>query len=452
MITITRLAAAALAAGLISATPLASAADTALVMCGTTCPNAGQALADETNERFLTPLYPGLTIVPVPITTPNEIWPLTGILRLVLTPTGDPELVEYAWPDQPLWKLTGLFDLTLDRSVAAGVVNLEEAMGGSDGHLIIYGYSQGAAVAEAEKRKLAAQYPDAESNPPDIDFVLHAPPSVPNGGLFARVPGLHIPILGATTTGPTPDDTQFDTVIIARQYDFFADFPMYPINVVADLNAILGALYIHGWPYEVSLAEDHPMLYQGTHGDTTYYIFRTEDLPLFGPLRQLGVPEELIDVVEPVAREVVELGYDRDIPPWQPTPFRLVPELDPAEVADNFSHAVNESVENAVELVTPPAPTPLVTQTLDTPPDEPDEPEPPKQPRIRDSFIARPGQRIERALDEGNRQLQQVVQRTGQALTQTSNIVKTQRDRVRTALSNLRPDRDDSESEPGEGD
>ncbi len=60
-------------------------------------------------------------------------------------------------------------------------------------------------------------------------------------------------------------------------------------------------------------------------GNTTYYFFETQDLPLFGPLRTLGVPEPVIDVVEPFFRVIVELGYDRSIPAWEPTPARLIP-------------------------------------------------------------------------------------------------------------------------------
>ena len=71
--------------------------------------------------------------------------------------------------------------------------------------------------------------------------------------------------------------------------------------------------------------------YQGTHGDTSYYFFPTQDLPLFAPLRTLGVPESLIDVVEPFFRVLVELGYDRSIPPWEPTPARLIPHARPGE-------------------------------------------------------------------------------------------------------------------------
>ena len=107
-------------------------------------------------------------------------------------------------------------------------------------HLVIYGYSQGATIANLEKRKLAEQYP-AGTTAPDIDFVLSGDPNLPNGGLLARFPGLYIPILDLSFNGPEPTDTQFDTVVITRQYDGVADFPLYPLNVISLLNAVLGA-------------------------------------------------------------------------------------------------------------------------------------------------------------------------------------------------------------------
>ena len=127
--------------------------------------------------------------------------------------------------------------------------------------------------------------------------------------------------------GAEPTDTQFDTFVITRQYDGLADFPLYPLNLVADLNAVLGVVYRHLYPFDVSLPSGpstSPPI-QGTHGDTNYYFFETQDLPLFDPLRTLGVPEQYIDVVEPFFRVLVELGYDRSIPPWEPTQARLIP-------------------------------------------------------------------------------------------------------------------------------
>ena len=148
------------------------------------------------------------------MTTPEEFWPITGLFRLVLSRVGPPELWGPGgpgWPDEPLWKLSGLFDLTADQSLQAGVANLEAAMAanGND-HLVIYGYSQGAGIANAVKRKLAEQYP-AGNTAPDIDFVLGGDPNLPNGGLLpgSRASTFRSSILLSTAPRrPTPSSTR----------------------------------------------------------------------------------------------------------------------------------------------------------------------------------------------------------------------------------------------------
>ena len=71
---------------------------------------------------------------------------------------------------------------------------------------------------------------------------------------------------------------------------------------------------------------------------------------MFGPLRTLGVPESLIDVIEPFFRVIVELGYDRNIPPWEPTPARLIPPLNPAKVVADLVNAIGEGINNALAI------------------------------------------------------------------------------------------------------
>ena len=63
------------------------------------------------------------------------------------------------------------------------------------------------------------------------------------------------------------------------------------------------------------------------------------------------MPEKLIDVVEPFFRVLVEQGYDRSIPPWKPTPARLLPTLHPKKVATDFVNAVEEGINNALALI-----------------------------------------------------------------------------------------------------
>ena len=333
-----------------------SADSTALILGRTSVPTPNDAYVEIVKNQYIGPTHPGQDINYIAVTTPQEFWPLTALLfrlpGLVLGPReiwgpGGP-----GWPDEPWWKLSGLFDLTVNQSLHAGVADLEQAMAqyGND-NLVIYGYQQGAAVANVEKRKLAEQYP-VGTKAPDIDFVLGGDPNLPNGGFASRFAGLYIPILDLSFNGPAPTDTQFDTTVIVRQYDF-EDFPLYPLNFVADLNALLGALYVNFYGFDVSLAPDpstSPAI-QSQHGDTTYYFFPTADLPLFGPLRTLGVPEAVIDVVEPVFRVIVELGYDRSIPLWEPTPARLIPTLDPGTVATDLVDAIGEGINNALALV-----------------------------------------------------------------------------------------------------
>ena len=56
-------------------------------------------------------------------------------------------------------------------------------------------------------------------------------------------------------------------------------------------------------------------------------------------------------MVEPFVREIVELGYDRSIKPWEPTPARLIPTLDPATVATDLVNAIGQGINNAAALI-----------------------------------------------------------------------------------------------------
>jgi hypothetical protein len=137
-----------------------SSDSTALIIGGTTIPTPDDAYVEIVRNHFIALTHPGQEIEYVAVRTPAEWWPFTGSGRLVGLALGPPSIFGLsgpAWPDVPWWNLTGLFDLTLDQSIQAGVPKLESAMAkyGND-HLVINGYSQGAVIANREKRKLAA--------------------------------------------------------------------------------------------------------------------------------------------------------------------------------------------------------------------------------------------------------------------------------------------------------
>ena len=268
-------------------------------------------------------------------------------------------------PEQA-WPITGLFDLTFGRSVQIGWADLREQLATTseatdDQPIIVFGYSQSAVISTHEKRRLAELYPVGGSAP-DIQFVLIGDLNRPNGGVMTRFQGAYLPFINFLFNGPAPTDTNFETVDIARQYDGFADFPLYPVNVVADLNALLGILYVHTDYEAVSLDPESPNYVAGTvvreYGDTKYYTIPTAALPLLQPLRDLGVPEPLMALVEPALRVIVEAGYDRTINPGVPTPARLIPRIDPVRFVEDLVTAIGEGVDDARDEIENPTPRP----------------------------------------------------------------------------------------------
>ena len=83
---------------------------TALALGGSSVPTPDQRYIDFARVLFIEPTQqPGQPIEYVAVTTPEEFWPLTGIIRtlaLVITPDLA-RLDGPAWPDEPLWKLSG---------------------------------------------------------------------------------------------------------------------------------------------------------------------------------------------------------------------------------------------------------------------------------------------------------------------------------------------------------
>jgi PE-PPE domain len=85
----------------------------------------------------------------------------------------------------------------------------------------------------------------------------------PDGRIYERFPGLDIPGLAGffTYNGAEPTDAGIPTIDIVNQYDFFADFPQFPINPVADLNAIFGIIYAHAAYGDGPLPEQIPEIW-----------------------------------------------------------------------------------------------------------------------------------------------------------------------------------------------
>jgi hypothetical protein len=133
----------------------------------------------------------------------------------------------------------------------------------------------------------------------------------PNGGILERFAGLNLSSLGIDFYGATPSD-DFDTTIYTLEYDGYADFPKYPLDILSDLNAIEGINVVHGQYPDLTAAQLATAIELPTSGatDTTYYIIPVDDLPLLDPVR--GIPvigNPIADLLQPDLTYLVNLGY-----------------------------------------------------------------------------------------------------------------------------------------------
>ncbi|AFM18844.1 PE-PPE domain-containing protein [Mycolicibacterium chubuense NBB4] len=278
--------------------------------------------------------------------------------------------------------VTGWKDMTFDQSVALGRQNLNDCVQGrpctvtlapytqtgpprtvSDSAYVVYSYSESSTVATDEKRYLIAH-----PAPADVSFLMLANPNRPNGGILERFAGVHIPILGVTFNGATPTDSPrsapLTTVDIARQYDGWADFPTNPLNLLSDLNALVGTVLVHGNYFGVGTPE-----LQGQYQDTTYYLVPTPVVPLLMPLTWIPLGGRALAIaLDPALRVLVETGYDRTTNPGAPTPARYfyVPNL--VHAAVDFAVAVPTGWDNAISYLTHnPTLRPFHTKVPDSP-------------------------------------------------------------------------------------
>lgn len=206
--------------------------------------------------------------------------------------------------------------LGMDASIAVAVAGITDALGVTAGPVVVAGFSQGAvAVARAKQALMALPDPQRPAAG-QLSFVTVGDPAGP-GGILARVP-FRVPVVGLTPI--TAPDTPYDTVTVNGEYDGWADFPDRPWNLVSVANALMGIAYVHGRyetvPGGLNVA-DVPQSHitstvNGLGGRTTRYLLPTGKLPLVQPLRDIGVPEEVVATVEKPLKAMVDAGYARN--------------------------------------------------------------------------------------------------------------------------------------------
>jgi hypothetical protein len=278
-----------------------------------------------------------------------------------------------------LYPITGVKSLPLNTSVNQGLTILSDTLktlpGGTT--TTVFGYSQSAIIGSLLQENYIP--PGSPYVPPkfplptiptdlrdSINFVFVGNEMNPNGGFLSRFPNLTLPSLGINFYGGTPENL-YPTTNYTREYDGFADFPRYPLNILADLNAGLGIVFVHP-KYAPDLNCKTFCLTQQQVADaialpTTsptqkYYFMPTENLPLVEPLRLIPlIGNPIADLIQPVLKVIVNLGYGDPAHGFasatQPdanvvVPFGLFPDVSPAEVLSQLVAGVQQGVRDFV--------------------------------------------------------------------------------------------------------
>ncbi|WP_204804700.1 PE family protein [Mycobacterium riyadhense] len=279
---------------------------TALMMGGTGQPILPPRALSIIDSAYISPIFGPNT--PVAQYTPEQWWPFIG-------------------------------NLSLDQSIAQGVTLLNNGINAelqNNRDVVVFGYSQSSAVATNEIRALMALPPGQAPDPSRLAFTLIGNINNPNGGILERYTGLYIPFLDISFNGATPSNSPYQTYIYTGQYDGYAHNPQYPLNILSDLNAFMGISQVHNaYPFtaaEVANAVPLPTS-PGYTGNTHYYMFLTQDLPLLAPIRAIPfIGSPIAELIQPDLRVLVDLGYGygyADVP----TPASLLPPINPIAVA-----------------------------------------------------------------------------------------------------------------------
>ncbi len=301
-----------------------AAADVALILGPSGFPVPPLTYLNAANKLYVQVLHPGAT--PLPLTTPEGLYPITGVNTL-----------------------------KINNSVTQGVATLNNAIlqqVALGNHVDVFGYSQSSTVSSLLMSQLATEHIPSG----DVSFILVGDPSNPNGGFLERFVGVSAPSFGLTAsiTGATPSNL-YPTSIYTKEYDGFADFPQYPVNLLSDLNAFAGiafdhTAYVNLTPQQISGATN-----LGTFANTTYYMIPTNNLPLLEPLRWIPFGNPLADLLQPDLKVLVDLGYGSTTQGWSPgppnvpTPFGLFPtNINPIDVGTALAQGIPVGVTNAI--------------------------------------------------------------------------------------------------------
>jgi len=298
------------------------------------------------------------------------------VMQWYVTPNspGGVTTAQVVFTPEGLYPITGVKSLPLNTSVDQGMNILADTMDlvPSGTPTTVFGYSQSAIIGSLLEMGYVSPTSPYKNPPPaipdglkpSIEFIFVGNEMNPNGGFLSRFPDLNLPSLGIPFYGPTPENA-YPTTNYTREYDGFADFPRYPLNFLADLNAGLGIVFVHTKyaPAEncttfclTQQEVEDAIALPSTSSTQNYFFMPTENLPLLQPLRILPlIGNPIADLIQPVLKVIVNLGYGDPAHGFtsatQPdanvlVPFGLFPDVSPLEVLSQLVAGVQQGVRD----------------------------------------------------------------------------------------------------------
>lgn len=269
----------------------------------------------------------------------------TGIAKVLTTP----EMIGNT--DTTMAMGSRILTDAIINQIQAGVVDAANPV-------VVFGYSQSSAMSTFTMEQLHAQGVPSDF----VHFMLVGNSANPNGGIMSAFdipPGtrLRIPAWDLTWGNPTPNNL-YPADVYTLEYDGYADFPRYPINILSVLNAMVGGLTKHLVYLGLDPSQITNAILLPTTGDTmvNYYMIPSEGLPILDPLRLIPIiGQPMFDLLEPDMRMLVNLGYGNIDHGWNTGPanvetsIALFPtELDWSAVPPALANGAVKGVTNFV--------------------------------------------------------------------------------------------------------
>lgn len=175
----------------------------------------------------------------------------------------------------------------------------------------IAGLSQGTIVVNRELAYLATN-PSAPP-PHALQFAMFSSPEQGLANIYLPN-GMTVPLIDYTVQGLP--NTQYDVSVVYGQYDFWGNPPDRPWNLPAAVNSLFGAAYFHNTA-SLALMSDAVQVSSATTslgGTITTYLIPSSTLPMLLPLKEIGVPQPIVDNLNSVLQPIVNDGYSSVTP------------------------------------------------------------------------------------------------------------------------------------------